>query len=32
MADLVKRGKESGAADLVLDADPAKVKHRGKKH
>ncbi len=27
MADLEKRGKESRAADLVLDADPAKVKH-----
>jgi phosphatidylserine/phosphatidylglycerophosphate/cardiolipin synthase-like enzyme len=31
MADLAKRGKESRAADLVLDADPGKVKHR-KKH
>jgi len=30
MADLTKRGKESSAADLVLDADPAKVKHKKK--
>ncbi len=30
MADLAKRGKEGSAADLVLDADPAKVKHRKK--
>lgn len=28
MADLAKRGKESRAADLVLDADPAKVKRK----
>ena len=32
MADLEKRGKESRAADLVLDADPAKVKHPKHKH
>jgi phosphatidylserine/phosphatidylglycerophosphate/cardiolipin synthase-like enzyme len=32
MADLEKRGKEGRAADLVLDADPTKVKSRGKKH
>ncbi len=31
MADLEKRGKESRAADLVLDADPAEHKHK-KKH
>ena len=30
MADLEKRGKEGGAADLVLDADPSKAKHRKK--
>jgi phosphatidylserine/phosphatidylglycerophosphate/cardiolipin synthase-like enzyme len=30
MADLEKRGKESRAADLVLDSDPSKVKR--KKH
>lgn len=30
MADLAKRGKESSAADLVLDADPAKVEARHK--
>ena len=28
MADLQKRGKARGAADLVLDADPAKGKHK----
>ena len=28
--DLAKRGKESSAADLVLDADPAKVHHKKK--
>jgi phosphatidylserine/phosphatidylglycerophosphate/cardiolipin synthase-like enzyme len=32
MADLEKRGKESSAADLVLDADPAKSKAHKKKH
>ena len=32
MADLEKRGKEGRAADLVLDADPAKVKGRKKRH
>ena len=33
MADLEKRGKEGGAADLVLDADPSKAKHhKNKKH
>lgn len=31
MADLAKRGKEGSAADLVLDADPAKVKAKHKK-
>ncbi|MCC6868950.1 MAG: hypothetical protein IT522_09015 [Burkholderiales bacterium] len=31
MADLEKRGKESRAADLVLDADPAKAKGRKKR-
>lgn len=31
MADLAKRGKESSAADLVLDADPAKAKATKKK-
>ena len=31
MADLEKRGKEGGAADLVLDADPSKVKGKHKK-
>src|SRR4030095_2429432 len=31
MSDLEKRGKESRAADLVLDADPSKVKHRKKR-
>jgi len=30
MADLAKRGEESRAADLVLDADPAKVKRKNK--
>jgi hypothetical protein len=32
MADLRKRGKESNAADLVLDAAPAKEKSGHKKH
>ena len=32
MADLAKRHKETGAADLVLDADPAKAKGRKKRH
>jgi len=32
MADLKKRGKESGAADLVLDAAPAKEKPGHKRH
>jgi hypothetical protein len=32
MADLKKRGKESGAADLVLDAAPAKGKSGHKRH
>ncbi len=32
MADLKKRGKESNAADLVLDAAPAKEKPGHKKH
>jgi cardiolipin synthase len=32
MADLEKRGKEGRAADLVLDADPAKAKGRAKRH
>lgn len=32
MADLKKRGKESSAADLVLDAAPAKGKPNHKKH
>jgi phosphatidylserine/phosphatidylglycerophosphate/cardiolipin synthase-like enzyme len=31
MADLEKRGKEGRAADLVLDADPAKARHRKKR-
>ena len=31
MADLEKRGKEGRAADLVLDADPSKVKGKRKK-
>jgi phosphatidylserine/phosphatidylglycerophosphate/cardiolipin synthase-like enzyme len=31
MADLEKRGKEGRAADLVLDADASKAKHRKKK-
>jgi len=30
MDDLAKRGKEGSAADLVLDADPAKVHHKKK--
>ena len=30
MADLAKRGKESRAADLVLDADPARAKRKNK--
>ena len=30
MADLEKRGKAAGAADLVLDADPAKAKGKHK--
>jgi phosphatidylserine/phosphatidylglycerophosphate/cardiolipin synthase-like enzyme len=32
MADLKKRGKESSAADLVLDAAPAKEKRNHKRH